>query len=234
MPYVKKIVRYEDVEKTMEFQGQLEKYIDRVPVEEVVWETPWQPDHMPVDSVIMVKVAHMEPYQAVVLGHFRQDGESWGVSLYDVDNGSWPSVNSGWVTAVKERGNGGVVWEHQVYPEYVHGYISKLPKHSSEYHEESLSLLVRILLARHPAFLYVNQDDHIYTINQVTADLHKLYPVVWDKDMPHAPSFKVNKKQFVKRLHSALAKNRRSRKVDQKFWDQLHEEQMEKDMSLDW
>lgn len=228
MPYVNKVTGYKDVERTMLFQGKEEKYMDMEAIEELVWETPWQPEHMPVDSVIRVKVAHMVEYQAVVLSHFRQDGSNWGVNLYNVDDGLWTSINSGWVTQITQRGDLGVVWNKE--PEdhaYMHGYIVQPKKHHNSYHSMSMNHLVRTLLQVHPAFSYVRTDDHLYCIPDVVKELNKEFSEDRQEDQPYAPELRVNKKRFVKRMHLALSKNRTSRKEDQKFWDGLNSSMME-------
>lgn len=239
--YVKTVSHYEKFEDSYvdSETGATQKFMNDRPVFVQLWETPWQPEHMPVGSVIQVCVgdpefAHNKPWTATVTGH-AYNGPRSIVVITDqpcevMKKKTGRTVNICHVKHVLSRGTGGVQWERptldgQLMPNGK--LLDASGKKKTEYCADSVLDLVNILLSTHPAFAYANPNQHMYRPYNLTGSLGKLGRTFYG-DGVHG--FVVDKKKFKKALHAALVRGKRSRMEAQKKEDKLYEKMYEQDM----
>ena len=237
--YAKKQIGEQIVERTSSLDGT--SYEVTEPVYGQVWETPWQPDHMPVGSVVEVCVGSPrfnESWTATVTGHIRNGARSWCIitdqpcPVMKISTGK--SVNGSHVTRIVSRGAGGVQWKgndfalssthHQALdgPKWA-GYGKK----KSLYYAASINDLIHTLVNHHPDFTYVLEDDHLYRLYDLDDTILGLFTI-----LPSWEGVTVSKKRVVDALHRHLRTRRVNRKKEQSSSDKAMEKLYENDLEL--
>lgn len=237
--YVKKQIGEQFVERILYEDGSGSHDVTE-PVYAQVWETPWQPEHMPIGSVVEICVGSSkfnEPWQATVTGHVRNGAQSWCIITDQpcpvMKTGAGKSVNGSHVTRVVSRGNGGVRWEGNDYAlasthhKTLDGSLWMLSgKKKSLYYATSVNHLINTLINHHPAFTYVTQDDHLYSVYDLDDSFLGFFTI-----LPDWSGVTVSKKIVVAALHRALRTRRVNRQkeqsADNKAMARIYEADME-------
>lgn len=243
--YIQVRVGEKEVEKSYEdLDGLTHTFMDKEPIWGEAWKTPWQPDHMPVGSRVRIQVGELpfnKPWEAVVTGHIRNGARSWVIKTDQpceaLKTETGRSMHYSHVRQVLERGTGGVVWCEN---EYIKNESKRKPltglqynvsqKRKSEYFAETLYDLLHTIMNHHPAFAYINSDNHLYYIFDHIRELEKMGRWVYGD----IRGFVVNKKKFNKALHAAFRKSRSNRKAAQWREDEemrrIYEDDMRREM----
>lgn len=239
MPYVKKNVRLVETGKMLTYQypddnDQLaeHKYPETVDQFDLVWETPWQPEHAPVGSVVRWKLNGLlresEEHEVTVTGHYWNGVKSW-VILTDtpcpiLGGTHKTSFNGSLLTKIVSRGNGGVQFrncqEYKRYSDNDHQMQSSwLPtgyKRPHEYASRSAQAIVLYVLGSHPAFADDMNGVHLNANAGTIVD--KLRHLFTDHStgLRWCPAVTANKKKLVKGLKRIMPHLRLSKEVEAK------------------
>lgn len=254
MPYIKEYRGYAPTGRTLEYVYKdldgtevREPYPEEAPVHEIVWQTPWQPEHAPVGSVVRYESSgKKELNQVTVTGHYWNGPQSWIILTDDVcpilGGDSKASFNGSWLREIVSRGDGGVYFRNDLdarkwaTDEYLRTQ-KELPagfKRPGQYASTSPHNIIRYVLSTHPSFAYVGGPDmHIYNyIDDIVAaavDRFDCAQLVGN----YYCGYRINKKKLVKLLKRLIARTKLPRARLQKESDDLDREIMDRDMEND-
>lgn len=184
----------------------------------VEWQTPWQPDHAPVGSVVEYASGNycsavQELNQATVTGHQWNGVRSWVILTDDVcpiRGGEYKaSFNGDHLRRVISRGKGGVQWTKALYEdshkkEYL-ADLSRLPvglKKPHEYAGASVERLIAYLMESHPALSRYRNAQHVLCAADLIPAVKDLFTVIWPNQWQSY--YTVSKKKLIKRLIRAI------------------------------
>lgn len=254
MPYVKEYRGHALTGRTLEYVYKdldgnevREPYPEEAAVHEIVWQTPWAPEHCPVGSVVRYEASgQKELSEVTVTGHYWNGPQSWIILTDDVcpilGGFNKASFNGSWLREIVSRGKGGVMFrndrDHLAYTVDEFKRVQRdLPvnfKRPNQYAGYSRRSIISFVLANHPAFAYTGGPDmHVYDcLDKIVAATEADFDRVrLDTYMGNA--YRINKKKLVGILKRYLTHNKLSRAQLQKDSDDLDRELMERDMDLD-
>jgi hypothetical protein len=224
-------------------QVDLGPYPEKEKVFETVWQVDWQPEHMPVGSVIRYHLDHRKDgiQEAVVTGHHQNGVKSWVVKTDDqcsiLGGEHKTSFNASYVVEVVSRGNGDIRFvnnkanTHFLKMEYLSQQkeVPTKAKRPGLYAAMYPQSVIAFVLGNHPAFHDIDHDGHIYaTIDELGGKLRHLFNMT--RVSPYSGYCTVNKKRLIKELKVLLSRSRQSKNMHHKEEQRLQREDYERDM----
>lgn len=251
MPYqIEQVGEREIDDVYIDEDGKLRTFVRNMPVHLTLWSTPWQPEHIPIGSVIAYQATSMEEIVATITGHARQPGRRWcfvtDIPCPAMNDGSFKVVSRGWIKRVISRGSGGIRWQQNQHHlgKVKEQCVTSPHKRKQDYYATDLTSLVQRLIYTHPAFSYVQQDNHLYDeVYELAQRLSRIpglmshyhegsYVDINSMGLSHyalSLQVTVNKEKFKAALHRVLRYSRSSRLKAEKEYDRemnrLYEEQ---------
>lgn len=249
MAYVKKYIGERETGKMLPciIDGvDLGSYPEREKIYETVWETNWQPEHMPVGSVVRYFFSHRKEegiQEVVVTGHHQNGVKSWVIqtdkpSTILTDGDHKESFNASYVTEVVSRGNGttrfingGWMDAYWAKMEYL-AQLSAVPTNVKRPHEYAAShpiTIIAYVLSQHPTFKDMGFDGHNYAIlDTLTKALRPIFKITRLNGWSGYAT--VNKKRLVRDLKSLLARSRVPVKTLERHEKKIQAEEYRRDM----
>lgn len=228
MPYVKQFTGMVDTGVTLEHhyvddqdQPAVYHYPEQTDAFDIVWETPWQPEHAPVGSVVRWSSTfddHM--HEAKVIAHELNGIRSWvlitdGVCPF---GRSHASFNGSHLKEVVSRGTGGMNWLNNTrsIADITNEYLEqqscfKGRKHKNQYVGRRPESIIRYLLTVHPAFRSYYDGDHCPALSgDIYLRVKDAFTIVSD-GYTSAPQCSANKKKLIAALKRVLPRMRVSK-----------------------
>ena len=250
MAYVKKYIGERETGKMLDciINGvDLGQYPEKEKVYETVWQVDWQPEHMPVGSVVRYFFDHKKEngvMETTVTGHQQNGVKSWVVltdkpcSILTDRPGRKEAFNASYVTEVVSRGTGTTRFAfggwgdaYWAWTEYM-SQLASLPagmKRPQDYAGCSPTVIVAYVLSHHPKFKDMGYDGHCYgTLTNMAKALHPIFNVTrvngWTSHVT------VNKKRLVRDLSKLLARSRSPIKILLREEKEMHEAEYRRNM----
>lgn len=250
MAYVKKYIGERETGKMLDciIDGvDLGPYPEKEKVYETVWDFDWQPEHMPVGSVVRYEFDHRKEngvMEAIVTGHQQNGVKSWVVltdkpcSIMTDREDRKESFNASYVTEVVSRGTGTTQfvyggwgdadWALREYVEQQKALPAgaKRPQDYAAYHS---TIVIAFVLSHHPEFKDMGYDGHIYgSLTSIAKALRPIFKLT--RPNSYGTYVTVNKKRLVRELRKLLSHKRSPIKILLREEKAMHEADARRDM----
>ncbi len=221
MSYVKQFTGMVDTGVTLEHhymddqdQPAVYHYPEQTDAFDIVWETPWQPEHAPVGSVVRWSSTFDDTInEATVVAHEWNGIRSW-VLLTD---GKCPfgrgcaAFNGVHLKEIVSRGNGGMNWLNnaRTIADSIDDYREqqscfKGRKHKNQYVGRRPETIIRYLLTTHPAFSSFYDGNHCPALaGDIYRKVKDVFTIV-SNGVVSAPQCYASKKKLIAALKRVL------------------------------
>jgi hypothetical protein len=210
------------------------------------WQTPWQPEHAPVGSVVRYSTsAREEMNEVTVTGHVWNGPQSWVILTNDpcpiMGADKLASFNGAHLKEIVSRGTGGVQWHYNTdnedYLRNKHKAVMEtIPvglKNKHNYAARQPYELIQHVCSTHPKLAFLHGDMHLYELDwhELSLDDPTLGGIIkYHKQTYWSGFYVANKKRLVKALLRMTARHKVSAYKEQRAQDQQYAAWANEDM----
>ncbi|QBJ02686.1 hypothetical protein MZD04_gp159 [Pseudomonas phage Psa21] len=207
------------------------------------WVTKWQPEHVPVGTVLRYNTSMVgaeKDLEVTVTGHQWNGPHSWVVLTNDPcpirGSEDTASFHYSHIRSIVSRGNGKVNWRSYKADDYYRNeYLANLPdlqklgiKTKHTYAAHRVRTIVGFVLANHPAFSDMMDSNHLYNSDIYSFPIEKLDAIFEYTALSQWHGYySVSKKKLIKELKKRIPRLRVSRKKTQREDDDHYRDLLE-------